>query len=100
MANELKPVYLITGADRPKIQRALRRLRDRIGETRSSSSLRSRRAGDDAVAACNALGLFGGGGRLVIVEDVEQLEGRRRKAVAAYLAARRPTPCWRSSAAR
>src|SRR5207247_1585739 len=31
VATELKPVYLIVGGDRPKIQRAIRRLRDRIG---------------------------------------------------------------------
>ena len=29
MADELKPLYLLTGSDRPKIERALRRLRDR-----------------------------------------------------------------------
>ena len=31
VATELKPVYLLTGTDRPKIARALHRLRDRIG---------------------------------------------------------------------
>ena len=29
---ELKPVYLLTGTDRPKIALALQRLRERIGE--------------------------------------------------------------------
>ena len=40
---------------------------------------------DDAVAACNALGLFGGEGRLVIVEDVEAWKAADAKAIAAYL---------------
>ncbi len=34
---ELKPVYLLTGSDRPKIVRALRRLRDRIGDDATST---------------------------------------------------------------
>ena len=32
MAEELKAAYLLTGSDRPKIERALHRLRDRFGE--------------------------------------------------------------------
>ena len=32
MADELLPVYLLTGTDRPKIGRALRRLRTRFGD--------------------------------------------------------------------
>ena len=32
VASELKPVYLLTGSDRPKIARAVRRLRDRFGD--------------------------------------------------------------------
>jgi DNA polymerase III delta subunit len=65
-------VYLLTGSDRPKIARALRRLRDRIGDD-STEHLNARDAtGADAVAACNALGLFVGEGRLVIVDEVER----------------------------
>ena len=30
--SDLKPVYLLAGTDRPKITRALRRLRNRVGE--------------------------------------------------------------------
>ena len=40
---ELAAVYLITGTDRPKVARALRRLRERVGEDATSCSLRSRR---------------------------------------------------------
>jgi DNA polymerase-3 subunit delta len=40
---------------------------------------------EDAVAACNALGLFGGGHRLVIVEEVDAWKAPEAKAVAAYV---------------
>jgi DNA polymerase-3 subunit delta len=41
---------------------------------------------EDAVAACNALGLFAGGGRLVVVDEIERWKAPDAKAVAAYLA--------------
>jgi len=85
MASALKPVYLITGGDRPKIQRALRRLRDRIGDDAVELLSAHDAAGEDAVAACNAMGLLGGGRRLVIVEDVERWKATDTKAIAAYL---------------
>ena len=88
--SELKPAYLLVGSDRPKIARALARLRTRIGE-QSTETLSARDAtADDAVAACNALGLFGAGGRLVIVENVERWKAGDVKAVAAYLASPAP----------
>ena len=90
MASELKPVYLITGGDRPKIQRALRRLRDRIGEEATELLSAVEASGDDAVAACNSLGLLGGDGRLVIVEEVDRWKAADAKAVAAYLASPAP----------
>jgi DNA polymerase-3 subunit delta len=90
MANELKPVYLITGGDRPKIQRALRRLRDRIGEDALELLSANEAGGEDAVAACNSMGLLGGGGRLVIVEDVDRWKAADVKAIAAYLASPAP----------
>jgi DNA polymerase-3 subunit delta len=89
-ATSLKPVYLITGGDRPKIQRALRRLRDRIGEDATEMLTAHEASGDDAVAACNSLGLLGGGGRLVIVEDVDRWKAADAKAVVAYLASPAP----------
>ena len=89
-ATELKPVYLITGGDRPKIQRALRRLRDRIGEDATELLTAHEATGDDAVAACNSLGLLGGGGRLVIVEDVDKWKAADAKAIAAYLGSPAP----------
>jgi len=90
MASELKPVYLITGGDRPKIQRALRRLRDRIGEDATELLSAQDTSGEDAVAACNSLGLLGGGGRLVVVEEADLWKAADVKAIAAYLASPAP----------
>jgi DNA polymerase-3 subunit delta len=91
VANELKPVYLLHGSDRPKITRAVRRLRERIGED-STEQLSAREAsGEDVVAACNALGLFLGEGRLVIVDEADRWKAADVKEVAAYLAAPAPS---------
>jgi DNA polymerase-3 subunit delta len=89
-ATELKPIYLITGGDRPKIQRALRRLRDRIGEDAVELLSANDTGGDDAVAACNSMGLLGGGRRLVIVEEVDRWKAADVKVIAAYLASPAP----------
>jgi DNA polymerase-3 subunit delta len=87
---DLKPVYLITGGDRPKIQRALRRLRDRIGEDAVELLSANEASGEEAVAACNSMGLLGDGRRLVIVEEAERWKAADVKSVAAYLAAPAP----------
>ena len=76
---ELKPVYLISGSDRPKIRLALERLRNHFEEGAVEVLGADEHPADDAVAACNALGLFGGERRLVIVEDVDALEGAGRE---------------------
>jgi len=86
VAEELKPAYLLTGSDRPKIERALRRLRRRVGDDAVEILSATEASGEDAVAACNALGLFGGGSRLVLVEGAEKWRAPDAKAVAAYLA--------------
>lgn len=85
--SELRSVYLLTGGDRPKIRRALERLRSRFGpesvETLSAEGV----DGPGAVAALNSLGLFAGdGGRLVIVEEVERWKKADEEAVVSYLA--------------
>src|SRR5439155_24587090 len=90
VATELKPVYLIVGVDRPKIQRAIRRLRDRIGDESTELLSAVEAAGEDAVAACNSPGLFGSGGRLVVVSDVDRWKAADVKAIADYLAAPAP----------
>ena len=87
---ELKAAYLLTGSDRPKIARALHRLRERFGQE-SVERLSARAAsGEDAVAACNAMGLFAAGGRLVLVEDAEQWKAQDAKEIGNYLAAPAP----------
>jgi DNA polymerase-3 subunit delta len=88
---ELKPVYLLTGTDRPKIAVALQRLRGRIGEDATEQLHSADATGADAVAACNALGLFGGEARLVVVDGVEAWKAADVKEVEAYLAAPAPT---------
>jgi DNA polymerase-3 subunit delta len=90
VASELKPAYLITGSDRPKVARAVRRLRERMGAEAAELMNTGETSGDEAVAACNALGLFGGGARLVVVEEIERWKAADVKAVAAYLAAPAP----------
>jgi DNA polymerase-3 subunit delta len=87
--SELKPAYLLTGSDRPKIVRALRRLRDRIGDD-ATEHLNARDASaEDVIASCNSMGLFGGE-RLVIVEEVERWKAADVKEIAGYLAAPAP----------
>lgn len=85
MTDDLKAVYLLTGTDRPKIERALRRLRDRYTPDAVESLHAAETSADDAVAACNALGLFGGE-RLVLVDGVERWKADDAKAIAAYVA--------------
>lgn len=85
MADDLKAVYLLTGSDRPKIERALRRLRDRYPDDSVERLHAAETSGADVVAACNSLGLFGGE-RLVVVESVERWKADDVKTVAAYLA--------------
>jgi DNA polymerase III subunit delta len=90
VAADLKPVYLIAGGDRPKIQRALRRLRDRIGDEATEVLSAFDAGGGDAVAACNSLGLFGGGRRLVVVTDVDRWKAADAKTIAGYLTSPAP----------
>ncbi|MBA3376867.1 MAG: DNA polymerase III subunit delta [Actinobacteria bacterium] len=75
-----KPVYLLTGSDRPKIDTALRRLRGHF--VREATDLVSAldTSAEAAVALCNAGSLFGDA-RLVVVEDVDgrrDSDGRRK----------------------
>jgi DNA polymerase III subunit delta len=83
----LRPIYLLTGGDRPKIRRALDRLRSRFGPESVETLSAEAASGEEAVAALNSLGLFGGeGGRLVIVEDAERWKKQDEDAVAGYVA--------------
>jgi DNA polymerase-3 subunit delta len=82
---QLEPVYLISGSDRPKIRVALERLRNHFDEGAVEVLHAAETAGEDAVAACNALGLFGGEHRLVVVEDVDSWKAADAKVVSEYL---------------
>ena len=96
---ELKPVYLLTGSDRPKIETALARLRRHFQPEAVELSPRGR-SGADSAALCNAGSLFGDA-RLIVVDGVD---GRRNadgrlvngwkaadvKALQAYLASPAP----------
>ena len=75
-ASELKPVYLISGNDRPKVELAMARLRARFDSgsiERLSAPGKDGTPGGDVVAACNA-GTLLLGERLVLVTEVD---GRR-----------------------
>jgi DNA polymerase-3 subunit delta len=87
---ELAAVYLITGTDRPKVARALRRLRGRVGEEATEVLSAHESGGEDVVAACNALALFAVEHRLIVVEDVERWKTADLKALEEYF--RRPAP--------
>jgi DNA polymerase III delta subunit len=87
-----KPAYLIAGTDWPKIDAAAVRLRSQFDD----DSVEQIAVGDeeqvDIVAACNALGLFGGE-RLVLVRGVESLDTAQVETIVAYLADPAPGTC-------
>ena len=84
-ADELQSIYLLTGSDRPKVVRALRRLRSRFPDESVEVLTAPPTSWEDAVAACNALGLFSDGGRLVVIEGVESWRAPDVEAIDAYL---------------
>jgi len=97
---ELKPVYLLTGSDRPKVETAIVRLRRRFAPEAVEIVSAQQVSGAEAAALCNAGSLFGDA-RLVVVEGVDgrrNPEGRLANAwraadvaaIAAYL--ENPTP--------
>lgn len=75
-AQELKPVYLVTGNDVPKVERTLERLRRRFdaGSVERLVAGKGGASGADVVAACNA-GTLLGGERLVLVTYVDGQRG-------------------------
>ncbi|MEX0817823.1 MAG: DNA polymerase III subunit delta [Gaiellales bacterium] len=83
-AEELRPVYFLTGSDRPKVRRALARLRARFDPESVELLAAEATSGEETVAALNALGLFGSG-HLVAVEGVERWKKADVEAVAEYL---------------
>ena len=90
MADELQAAYLIGGSDRPKVDRAVTRLRSRFEADAVELHDATAATGEDAVTACNAMGLFGSGNRLVLFDGVEAWKAPDAKAIAAYLASPAP----------
>jgi DNA polymerase-3 subunit delta len=88
--SDLKPVYLVAGSDRPKVERAVERLRSHFDPEAVERLQASEADGEAVVAACNALGLFGSGSRLVLVEGVDRWKAADVKAIGDYLGW--PTP--------
>ncbi|MDX6474667.1 MAG: polymerase subunit delta, partial [Gaiellaceae bacterium] len=84
------PAYLIAGSDRPKVDRTVARLRGRFDTEAVELLYASETSGDDAVASCNSMGLFGAGTRLVVIEGVEAGKAPDVTAVATYLKAPAP----------
>ena len=99
MADDLKPAYLIAGSDRPKVDRAVARLRGRFDADAVELLEAAETDGESAVAACNALALFGAGDRLIVVSGTEAWKADDAKVIAAYLRAPSPAPCSRWSPA-
>ena len=85
MADDLLPAYLLTGSDRPKIGRALRRLRTRFGDEAVELMGADTVSGEDVAGSLNSLGLFGAG-RLVVVQGVERWKKADVEALDGYLA--------------
>jgi DNA polymerase-3 subunit delta len=90
MPDELKAAYLLAGTDRPKLDRALQRLRSRFAAAAVESHAAAETPGADVVATANALGLFAGDGRLIVVDGVEAWKAEDAKAISAYLKAPAP----------
>jgi DNA polymerase-3 subunit delta len=84
MADDLLPAYLLTGSDRPKIGRALRRLRTRFGDEAVELMSADTVSGEDVAGSLNSLGLFGAG-RLVVVQGVERWKKPDVEALDGYL---------------
>jgi DNA polymerase III delta subunit len=86
---DLKPVYLLAGTDRPKIDTALARLRRHFADESVEAVSAAETSAEEAVALCNAGSLFGDA-RLVLVGEVERWKAADVKALQAYLAAPAP----------
>ena len=95
-----KPVYLLVGTDRPKIETALARLRLHFTAEATDVVSAVEVAGEAVVTLCNSGSLFGDA-RLVVVDEVDgrrDSEGRRKggwkaadlEVVAGYLASPAP----------
>lgn len=85
-AESLRPVYGISGEDRPKVERALARLVTRIAAEGGGEAERLDAAEvpvEDVVATCQALAF--GGTRAVVVEGADALKAADGDVLAGYL---------------
>jgi DNA polymerase III subunit delta len=91
VSDELEPVYLICGSDRPKVLRAVGRLRARVAAAGGSEELYDALDTEPraVAAACEQLGLFAGD-RLVLVSGVESWTAEAVRLLEPYLAAPAP----------
>lgn len=90
----LKPVYAIGGDDRPKVERALRRLSSRVvqeGGLPAEVLAAADTPAADVVAACEALTF--GGLRLVVVPDAGTWRADDAEPLIAYLQSPNPSTC-------
>lgn len=71
----LKPAYLISGSDRPKVEHAVQRLRARFLDESVEIVSALEVTGPDVVTLCNSGSLFGDA-RLVLVTDID---GRKKE---------------------
>jgi DNA polymerase III delta subunit len=83
---DLKPVYLLTGTDRPKIDTALDRLRRHFAAEAVEVASAHDVSGEQAAGLCNAGSLFGAA-RLVLVTEAERWKAADAKALEPYLSA-------------
>ena len=97
----LKPAYLISGSDRPKVETAVQRLRSRFLPEAVEVVSALELSGPDVVTLCNSGSLFGDE-RLVVLTDIDGIKKESSRpptggwkaadveAVASYLAAPAP----------
>ncbi len=83
---QLKPAYLLTGSDRPKIEVALQRLRRHFEQEAIELVTALDTPGADVVARCNAGNLFGDE-RLVVVDAVDGTPNADRRLTGGWKAA-------------
>lgn len=94
---DLKPVYLIYGEEELLLERALHRLRARIGEVADLTFNYEAFDGEnadpgDVIAAANTLP-FASERRLVVVTDVQKMNAAAQGQLAAYAADPSPSTC-------
>ena len=93
----MKPAYLILGDDRPKVELALHRLRERIvqesgTELNVDEFVAGHHSASEVVSAANTLA-FLGGIRLVLVHGVDAWKKADKDILVAYLRSPAPDAC-------